>query len=227
MNAGDGRRHLSSWSVTARRKYPPSTNRQRPDSLRSRPLSRRYAPPPLRSGPAGDTGRPLRLRWQLRPAGFPCRPVCTGPADASHLVDGGTAATVCVEARQIARRRWTGAGSCRSSPASGTAAVTRWEAAGQVRIVRMNAGVATSARSADRSGSAPIGAGATPALVQKIAPARTLFCDVLQRPFLRRRCKDCVRTGTTRTRTGYGSAPSCPTSPAIGRPAGWAGATSR
>ena len=77
--------------------------------------------PPLRCGPAGDTARPLRLGWLLRPAGFPGRPVYAGPARTSHL---------------------TG----------------RRDRGGACQIARFQVGRG----------------GATPAHVQKMAPARTL-----------------------------------------------------
>ena len=139
MDAGDGRQHLPSWPVTARRKYPPSTNRQSPTSLRSRPCQ--GAARLLRYAPSLRVTRPPAAAQRAVMAGRVPRPSrSTGPASASHLTNGRTAASVCIEARQTARRRWTGGGSCRSSPTSGPAAATRWEASDQVgRQVRIRA----------------------------------------------------------------------------------------
>ena len=55
------------------KEYPPSTARRNPDSLRSRPVPKRYAPPPLVcSGPAGDT------------AAFRCGPASTVGSNGSR-----------------------------------------------------------------------------------------------------------------------------------------------
>ena len=66
---GSGRLHLPSRPVTARRKYPPSTARRNPDSLRERSCQRLRRRPALRvTGPLAAAQRAVRAGRETLPA---------------------------------------------------------------------------------------------------------------------------------------------------------------
>ena len=171
MEAGDGRRHLASWPVTTRRKYPPSTTTDRVRIASAH-------------GPCQGATRLLRFASALRVTrAFRCgsegsygRP---GSRPAGQYGTGGHFT--------LGRRRDHGDRSRRGSPDCPTTldrrrflqklAGVRSYGGDQVRGLgpgpdqSQNAGVATSAGSAGRSGSAP-SAPVQPPLSFKRVPTR-------------------------------------------------------